>query len=384
MVSVIVPAYNQEKFLAYALQSVSAQTCPEWECLIINDGSTDGTSAVAKDFVIRDARFRLINQENAGLAGARNSGLAAATGDYVVFLDSDDALLPEMLAELTMWLDARPGVPGVVCSCRLIDTLGNAFESRQKVAARSRWSAVLWSLFMECPVPVFSLANLFSPVCGCWRRDVFDEVGCFDRTATGLEDYDMWLRILLARGAWGRVEAELTEYRCSPGSMSRNIELMSNGWSVAQAKFFKALDKDGVPALALRAWETICRGVREQVFPHLQMDSAVTGTEMELALHLCGLPRDEESIMRQALIVHLVLLGAPNEMLKALRAGRQDLALAGVIGGIRAIKNRQFAQSALRVAGSVMRSPIFILGPVALSCIRRSYFPLTRTFLRAA
>jgi len=92
-VSVVVPTHNYAHFLPVALDSVLAQTYRDWECIIVDDGSTDDTAAVADVYVRRDPRFRYIHQANRGLAGARNTGVRNARGDGIQFLDADDRLL---------------------------------------------------------------------------------------------------------------------------------------------------------------------------------------------------------------------------------------------------------------------------------------------------
>jgi glycosyltransferase involved in cell wall biosynthesis len=96
--SVIIPAYNRARFLPECLDSVLAQTFTDWECIVVDDGSTDGTRELVAEYVRRDARFRYHWQENAGASAARNAGIALATGEWIVFLDSDDRLLPWALA----------------------------------------------------------------------------------------------------------------------------------------------------------------------------------------------------------------------------------------------------------------------------------------------
>lgn len=91
-VSVIIPCYNQALFLEEALQSVLDQTHTNWECLIIDDGSTDSSKDIALNWCTLDSRFRYIFQSNAGLSGARNTGLKLAQGDYIQFLDGDDKI----------------------------------------------------------------------------------------------------------------------------------------------------------------------------------------------------------------------------------------------------------------------------------------------------
>ncbi len=94
MISVVVPIYNVEEFLGECLRSVEAQTVADLEIVLVDDGSTDGSVAIAQEFVGRDPRFKLVSQENAGLSAARNTGTAEASGEFLVFLDSDDVLPP--------------------------------------------------------------------------------------------------------------------------------------------------------------------------------------------------------------------------------------------------------------------------------------------------
>ncbi len=104
MISVIVPIYNVEPYLRACLESVQRQTVRDLEVILVDDGSTDGSAAIAREFVAADPRFRLISQPNGGLGMARNTGVQAASGEYLWFVDSDDALPPNsfelMLAAL--------------------------------------------------------------------------------------------------------------------------------------------------------------------------------------------------------------------------------------------------------------------------------------------
>ena len=106
MVSVVIPAYNRERYLADAVDSVLAQTFTDFELLIVDDGSRDRTVEIAKSY--RDPRIRLVRHErNRGVAAARNTGVAEARGAYVAFLDSDDVAYPDRLARQVAFLDAH-------------------------------------------------------------------------------------------------------------------------------------------------------------------------------------------------------------------------------------------------------------------------------------
>ena len=108
--SVIIPVYNVAPYLRECLDSVQAQTFRDWVCVCVDDGSTDGSGVILDEYTVKDARFRVIHQANAGEGVARNAGLAAATGEWIVFLDGDDVLSPNALDYL-----AKAITPEVDC-----------------------------------------------------------------------------------------------------------------------------------------------------------------------------------------------------------------------------------------------------------------------------
>lgn len=108
--SIIVPVYNVQNYLAACVKSVAEQEGPrDWECLLVDDGSTDTSGALCDAFAAQIPGFQAIHRKNGGLAAARNTGLKAAQGEWVLFLDSDDAMAPGLLAALRRELDAHPG-----------------------------------------------------------------------------------------------------------------------------------------------------------------------------------------------------------------------------------------------------------------------------------
>ena len=97
LISIIVPVYNAAPYLEECLESIAAQTYTGFECILVDDGSTDSSGAICDDFCRKDSRFRVIHQENSGVGFARNRGLDQARGTYIQFIDSDDVVLPGML-----------------------------------------------------------------------------------------------------------------------------------------------------------------------------------------------------------------------------------------------------------------------------------------------
>lgn len=100
MISVVIPVYNVEKYLAECVDSVLGQTYQDYEIILVDDGATDSSGAMCDEYAQKDARIRVIHQPNGGLSAARNSGLKAAQGEYIYFLDSDDYIEPTALADL--------------------------------------------------------------------------------------------------------------------------------------------------------------------------------------------------------------------------------------------------------------------------------------------
>ena len=134
-ISVIVPCFNGERYLTECLDSVLSQDMADFELLLIDDGSTDGTLALAQAYARRDARVRVLHQPNAGVSAARNLGLDHAAGEWVTFVDCDDLLVPGALGWM---LDAaNDEVDMVVCAHETFDAQGN----REPVYPQTRWPA---------------------------------------------------------------------------------------------------------------------------------------------------------------------------------------------------------------------------------------------------
>ena len=106
-VSIIVPCYNQAAFLPKAISSLQAQTLANWECIIVDDGSTDNTAEMAANMALSDDRIRLIQQLNGGSASARDRGLKEAKGEYIQFLDADDTIAPEKLERQVAFMEQK-------------------------------------------------------------------------------------------------------------------------------------------------------------------------------------------------------------------------------------------------------------------------------------
>jgi glycosyltransferase involved in cell wall biosynthesis len=200
-VSVVIPCYGQARYLPEAVRSVVAQTSGDWEIVIVDDGSPDETAVVAAGLIAQHgpARMRLIRQANGGVARARNAGMAAASGRYLLPLDADDRLHPEFLAETVAVLDADQGVAIAYTDFRF-------FEGADDVRIRPEYD-----VDRLCEFNLLASTALF-------RREAWSATGGYDPRLAGLEDWDFWLACA-ERGFFGRrVPRILFEYRRHPGS----------------------------------------------------------------------------------------------------------------------------------------------------------------------
>jgi len=235
-VSIIVPAYNYARFLPHALDSVLAQTFGDWECIIVDDGSTDDTAAVVAKYADRDARFRYVRQENRGPAAARNHGMTLAAGDYLQFLDADDRLEPHKLALHVRYLDEHPEcdiVYGEVSFFRTSDP-SRVFPSLGGKLSRSIMGRVHGNAEALRALEHY---NIMSTLAAMLRCNVIDKAGLFDESAAGCEDWGYWIRCAIAGCGFDYLASPpVASVRAHETSTSRDRERMLRGlMSVAHA-----------------------------------------------------------------------------------------------------------------------------------------------------
>ncbi|MBA3345742.1 MAG: glycosyltransferase [Gemmatimonadales bacterium] len=218
LVTVVMAAYNVGPFVTDAIRSVLSQTYVAFELLVIDDGSTDDTGDRVAG--IRDPRLRLIQQANAGLSAARNTGIAHGTGELIAFIDGDDVWLPDKLARQVAYLRAHPEADLTFAWSRIVDEGG---RDTGRTSARVSGVVSFERLFALNVVGNGSAVVL--------RRDVLDRAGTFDEQLRAEEDHDVWLRVSLLRPDNVHCVPEvLSLYRMRVGQMSKDWRRMETAW----------------------------------------------------------------------------------------------------------------------------------------------------------
>lgn len=242
LVSIAIPVYNTARFLPAALDSLLAQDHPNWEGLLWDDGSTDGSSEIAAKFARRDPRFRLLgNGRNNGAGIALASALEAARGTYVGVLDSDDALEPEALSSMLAFMAERPQLGMAYSQYVEIDENDNTLG----LGGRFRTPYSPHRLLLEFMTHHFRLI----------RADAYRAIGGTNAAADGAPDYDLCLR-LSERYAVEHLPRPLYRYRVRRESMSHGNRLrqVSASFEAAQrAVQRRGMERDYAFSLGLRA-----------------------------------------------------------------------------------------------------------------------------------
>ena len=181
--SFAMPAYNAEATIGRAIESALEQRYADWELVVCDDGSTDGTADLVRSYAARDARVHLIQQANAGCGAARDTAVRASRGRYVVRFDADDELLPEYLEEMAAFIEREPGYDIYSCNGWHLYPDGSRRLARPDERYREEQSFTLEEMLFA--THIFTVA--------IFTRDLFDRVGGI-RPGVYCEDLDFWLR----------------------------------------------------------------------------------------------------------------------------------------------------------------------------------------------
>lgn len=247
--SVVIPAYNATSTIHPTISSVLSQTFRDFELIVVDDGSTDGTAECVELSAKGDPRVRLIRQENQGTAGAaRNAGIECARGTLISFLDSDDLWLPGFLGEVEKVL-RRHRSAGLAYSDVWI--LDEATGRIRRKSALKRHPASIPSNLSGRELLLTLLESNFIPACTATvRGDILRQVGVFDREVVGCDDLELWLRIAIAGYGAVRVPRRLAIYRDREDSQSKNRLMMNENLRYVLAQACVALpDQDRAKAI---------------------------------------------------------------------------------------------------------------------------------------
>jgi glycosyltransferase involved in cell wall biosynthesis len=232
-ISVVIPAYNAEKYIAESVESVLQQTFPSWELLVIDDGSTDHTAAIVEK-IQTNRKIILIRQQNQGVAAARNAGIKAARGRFITFLDADDYYLPDNLLEKYNKLTKDGKLDFVYCDVIHCDEKLNEVRIEKGANADNLFREVLQ--WQKETIPTLP-SNIMVKTSLMKTQFLFDEnlSNCADR----------YLKIEISQKAKGAyIPLALVKYRNTPGSMSKKV------WLLERDELYiikKIIEKDIIP-----------------------------------------------------------------------------------------------------------------------------------------
>jgi len=219
-ISIIVPCYNQSQFLDACLHSVFTQSHSNWECIIVNDGSTDRTEEISLAWCKKDDRFFYNRKENGGLSSARNIGLEASKGNYIQFLDADDLLdvkkLELSLAECEKVIGNKQKI--VISNFRMfVDDLSLSMDPFCELKEEYfNFNELLFGWDYKFSIPIH---------CGFFESSLFKNFK-FTEDLKAKEDWIMWLNIFKSEPHVFFIDSTLAYYRTHDGNMSKNLKHM--------------------------------------------------------------------------------------------------------------------------------------------------------------
>lgn len=234
MISVIVPCYNQARFLSEALDSIYSQTYQNWECIIINDGSEDKTPEIAGYWLKQDDRFKYAAQENKGLSGARNKGLELAEGDLIQFLDADDVIDQKKFEKSIMIIQNEPDISIVVSNFR---TFTNKPEESYSPYCELSKDLLCFNSILT------KWATKSIPIhCGIFRSELFKDFR-FPEALKAVEDWVMWVSLFKQNPKARFIDEPLALYRRQPESLTTDSLSMDENLKKAIIHINRYIDR---------------------------------------------------------------------------------------------------------------------------------------------
>lgn len=205
-ISILLPVYNAESFLEDAVLSILQQTFSDFELILIDDGSTDGSKQIVRQLAVRDSRIRLVQRPNKGLIATLNEGIALARSPLIARMDADDIALPHRLERQCTYLKSHPETVAIGSYVQFMDRCGHTYRTKYLPAGEGLRKAFLWG----CPImhPTVMM-----------RTEAVREAGGYSPEFPSAEDYALWLR-LLSLGGIDNIPEVLLSYRVHGSSIS--------------------------------------------------------------------------------------------------------------------------------------------------------------------
>ena len=252
-ISVIIPACNSALFLSETLASLLKQSFNRWECVVVDDGSTDQTASIATSFADGDSRIRSFSIPNQGVANARNFGFSKSLGttDYIVFLDHDDCFLPNAFDRMIQVADREVGCIGVHALPDTIDLQGNPYEAgRISKLMRDRRTVQNSKFVARASDQPTDLGTLMTtgfcpPALFMTRRRIAERIGGFNQLLAPADDRDYWIRACRL-GNYAFIDEVLILYRRHPAAGLNNVRLCDQ--KIRETDWVNFFSPDNTPA----------------------------------------------------------------------------------------------------------------------------------------
>jgi len=283
-VSVLLPVYNGELFLKEAIESILSQTFRDFEFIIIDDGSTDGTSAILEHYQQIDDRIHVYRHGHQGLIPSLNRGCHLARGEYIARMDADDVSLPERLARQVEYMETHPEIGVLGCGVQIIDDCGK----KTRILQFPTEHAVLkWRL-------CFYISFTFAHPAVVMRRELVERVGGYNPEMRHTEDYELW-RQLSGLTRLSNLSDVLLYLRKHGANVTRVplhiMQQIQNGIRVSQRMVSQVLDEEiaveliqPLCTLEFKTWDDVKRvsGLVYRIYQAMMADRTLAGIEKQM------------------------------------------------------------------------------------------------------
>ena len=282
LISIIIPCYNQGKYLSDTLLSVFQQTYKNWECIIVNDGSTDNSEEIALEWCAKDKRFYYVKKENGGLSSARNMGLKIVKGEYIQFLDSDDLLDEKKFENKIQLFNNKVDI--VICDYFPFEHLTRGYcayrymnpfpeINKYKEQIILKWEKEL-SIPCHCILFKSILLNQYKSM-------------TFDEFLPNHEDWSFWVKLFYFSKGIANIRESLVSYRIHSESMCNDVNKMKNGFILAcksNILFFYSINDNSMARLCEKKLKYVLigniKGIKASIYTFIPLLALLYGKKL--------------------------------------------------------------------------------------------------------